>query len=164
MGIGLAQLFPGCKVTLSDLSEVLEILDYNISSARVAHGSELAKLTLDWNCELPSAVQKTVFSLILISDCTYNCDSLSALVATLSALVSLSPNLHVLVSMKVRHSSEAVFFDLMAGSGFYIIEHMSIALPDKYREKVGLELEIIEIYIFDHTTVFPCLEAMSNER
>ena len=154
VGKALAQLVCGCTVTLTDLPEAMEILNYNISTACVAQGSELVKQPLDWNYELPCGMQSAVFDLILISDCTYNCDSLPALIRTLSALVSLSPAIHVILSLKFRHTSEAVFFDLMAEAGFKIIEHVSIAMPDDCRIKVGLKLEMIDIYIFNHQTVF----------
>ena len=155
VGIALAQLVSGCSVILTDLPEAMEILDHNISTARVAQQSKLAKLSLDWDHEIPSAVKSSVLDLIVISDCTYNSDSQSALIRTLCALVALSPDAYVIVSMKVRHSSEAVFFDLMAEAGFEIIEQVSIPLPDDCRTVLGLELEVIDVYIFSHKTASP---------
>ena len=155
VGIALAQLVSGCNVILTDLPEAMEILDHNISTARVAQQSKLAKLSLDWNHELPSAVKRSVLDLIVISDCTYNSDSQSALIGTLSALVALSPDAHVVVSMKVRHSSEAVFFGLMAEAGFEIVEHVSIPKLDDCRTAVGFGLAVIDVHVFNHKTASP---------
>lgn len=152
VGIALAQMAPYCNVLLTDLPEAMDILYHNVSEAKPALQSKLATTPLNWDSGLPSMVKAQTFNLILVSDCTYNADSLPSLVRTLSTLKSYSTDAHIIVSMKVRHPSEAVFFDLMLKSGLEITEHVFITMPDDNRRSTGLGLETVEIYTF-HTEI-----------
>ena len=155
VGIALAQMRPRCDVLLTDLPEAMDILELNLSVAQSAEGSKTMKATLDWADDLPSDIRRRVFDLILISECTYNSNSIPALVKTLSNLILSSREARVLLSTKVRHSSEAVFFDLMSDAGFIELEHGSIELPDSLRRERGEDLETVEIYHFRHKTAGP---------
>ena len=135
-------------VTLTDLPEAMDILALNTAAARVADGSHVEYLPLDWDAELPASVAQTRFELVLVSDCTYNADSLPALVRTLGAVASRGKEVLVLVAMKVRHESEGVFFGLMASAGFVQAEHWSVGLPDGARAAQGRGEEVVEIYAF----------------
>lgn len=146
-GIALAQLAP-CHVLLTDLPEAMEILSLNISVARLAKGSELDKMPLDWEEAYPSSLHNMPFDIVLVSDCTYNPDSLPALVRTVSAITSVSPDILVVVAMKVRHASETVFFDLMAEAGFIEMERTRIDLPDLPQSLAEKTPEVVEIYTF----------------
>ena len=148
VGISFAQMVPYSNVLLTDLPEAIDILNGNVSIAKPAYQSKLEITPLDWDPDLPSMVQKRIFNLILVSDCTYNADSLPSLVRTLSRLTSCFLDAYIIVSMKVRHPSEAVFFDLMSNSGLEITEHAVITMPDDYRSNTGLELETVDIYTF----------------
>ena len=150
VGICFAKLLYRSDVLLTDLPEAMEILALNIATAEKSLASEttLNRLPLDWECPLPLAVRDRRYDLVLVSDCTYNSDSLPALVRTLSAIILQSPETLIIVSMKVRHSSEAVFFELMLDAGTVSIGHDIIALPDDVREQQGQELENVEIYTF----------------
>ncbi len=161
VGIGFAQLYHNCDVLLTDLPEAMEILDFNITRARPAFRSKLSKVTLNWDDDLPMAVAKAEYHLFLVSDCTYNSDSIPALVRTLHALSGKSPKASILVSMKVRHTSESIFFDLMDDAGFRITEEARLPMPDRHRSAVGQELEAIQIYIF-HTA--QSLDKVSSDR
>lgn len=153
VGIALAQMRPRCDVLLTDLPEAMEILGRNISIAQPSEGSDLTKTTLDWEDDIPRHIRERAIDVILISDCTYNSDSLPALVRTLSNLTLSSMEAQVILSMKVRHSSEAAFFDLMSDAGFVEVEHSSIDLPDRLRSQRGERRELVEIYVFCHKTV-----------
>ena len=146
VGIAFTQLFPRCNVFLKDLPEAMEILDINIHQAMPALDAKLTRSILDWNAELPTMFKKTMLDLILVSDCTYNADSIPNLVRTLSALAAVSPNVLVLISLKKRHSSEAVLFDLLNAAGFREVYDTSMPLPDIGRIATGDSLENIEIY------------------
>ena len=148
VGIGLAQLYPNSDVLLTDLPEAMGILACNIAQARPASGSKLSKVMLNWDDDLPKGVAEAQYDLFLVSDCTYNADSTPALVGTLRALYKKSPGASIIVSMKVRHSSEAIFFDLMNHAGFEVANETKFRLPDRYRSAIGQELETAEIYIF----------------
>ena len=105
--------------------------------------------------------------LVLVSDCTYNSDSLPNLVRTLVSLTNhkckneTQPEdrfrlggLDVLVSLKRRHESEDVFFQLMAEAGFRVSGREEVPLGLKRgrrrdgtiaEEKGG---EVVEIFGF----------------
>ncbi|MCJ1431753.1 hypothetical protein MMC27_001108 [Xylographa pallens] len=152
-GLALAQMRSDSHVMLTDLPEAMDILSLNIAGARLASGSHVEQLPLDWDAELPRTVWERRFELVLVSDCTYNADSLPALVRTLEAVVWEEREVEekgtvVLVAMKVRHESEEVFFELMAGAGFTLVEQWSVSLPDRSRGALGRSLDVVEIYAF----------------
>ncbi|CAG8904705.1 unnamed protein product [Penicillium egyptiacum] len=139
VGIGLAQMVPHCSVLLTDLPEVEEIITRNMNAARPAPQSRLRYQNLDWEQPLDHLGS---LDLILVSDCTYNADSLPVLVSCLDRLVQASPGALVLVSLKRRHDSETVFFDLMQTAGFTSArEHL--ALPAQHEQ-----VDEIEFYCF----------------
>ena len=150
VGIAFTQMVPHCNVLLTDLPAALNLLHDNISKARLASGSKVTADTLDWDDVLPEKVTAQAYDLILLSDCTYNVDSLPALVRTLKSLISFSPAAHIIISMKVRHPSEVVFFDLMLKEAMTITEHTRITLPDDHRSTIDVELEFVDIYTFRH--------------
>ena len=147
-GIGLAQLYQNCNVLLTDLPEAMGVLESNIAQAQVAAGSNLSQAILNWDDNLPIDVTKEKYHLFLVSDCTYNSDSIPALIRTLRALIKISPRASIVVSMKVRHSSEVIFFDMMKDVDFQIVGEARMPLPDSHRNGVGQELENVEIYTF----------------
>ncbi|MCJ1281992.1 hypothetical protein MMC26_001315 [Xylographa opegraphella] len=147
VGLALAQMRSDCHVVLTDLPEAMDNLSLNTAAARLANGSHVEHLPLDWDAELPETIWGRRFELVLVSDCTYNADSLPALVRTLEAVVGQMGTL-VLVAMKVRHESEQVFFELMAGEEFVQMEHWSVQLPDKSRAVEGRSVDVVEIYAF----------------
>jgi hypothetical protein len=88
--------------------------------------------------------------MVLLSDCTYNADSSPALVRTLAALAGTAPALVVLVAMKVRHESEAVFFTLMGTAGFVVRRKTVLRLPMLEEEEEGMEEERVDVYVFTY--------------
>ncbi|PBP27012.1 hypothetical protein BUE80_DR002042 [Diplocarpon rosae] len=98
---------------------------------------------LDWSLPLPPSIASVSWNLILIADCTYNPDVVPSLIATLGQLSHGNPRLIVLLAMKVRHESEAVFFDLMAKQHWVVKESCRVGLP-----VLGAESEEIEIFVF----------------
>lgn len=153
VGLEIAQICPQCEVTLTDLPDTMEILSYNVSKVMGSNPAVHNVITgvLDWDDANPKIVQGHRYDLVIISDCTYNADSIPALVRTLAAVIDQWPAALMIVSMKVRHDSEAVFFDLMAAAGFVVVEHSAITLPDQLRASSGRELEVVDIYVFGST-------------
>lgn len=127
-GKTLASLRRNCLVWLTDIPEAMELLDDNIRISKTAPGSSLSSQVLIWGQELPTDIRQEKFDLVLVSDCTYNTDSIPALVKTLSDLVFQSPSILIVVATKVRHPSERVFFDLMANAGMKEFELVTVAL------------------------------------
>jgi hypothetical protein len=127
VGISVAQAIPDSDVILTDLSEVTELVEANIARMRPAMGSKVRFEPLDWLEPLPERLQNRKNDIIIVSECTYNTDTLGPLVGMLCNLIVRSPKAVIVVSTKTRHDSEAVFFDLMKNAG--LIEEGSMRLP-----------------------------------
>lgn len=142
VGIALAELLPQCSVLLTDLPEVEEITTHNIAAARPAPSSNVEFQTLDWDEPVSDDVFPDAIDLILISDCTYNADSLPALVSVLGQLTQRSQKALVLVALKRRHESEAIFFDLMQSAGLCseCQACTSLSLPSQHGQSDRVEL------------------------
>ncbi|KAL2815579.1 putative methyltransferase-domain-containing protein [Aspergillus cavernicola] len=140
-GIALANLLPQCSVLLTDLPEVEEIITKNIGAAHPADSSDIRYQPLDWEAELPDNLfDSPSIDLILVSDCTYNADSLPALVSVLGRLVRLSPHAIILVALKRRHESESIFFDLMHSAGLQTLHLHRMELPSQHDQFDEIEL------------------------
>lgn len=132
IGKALASMRPNCHVILTDLLDAMDLIQYNIADSHLASQSRLSSMILDWDRDLPESITAKQFDLILVCDCTYNTDSIPALVKTLSALIVRSPAAMVVVANKIRHDSELSFFDEMAGDGFIEAEQLSIPVGGGY--------------------------------
>ncbi|KAF2142229.1 uncharacterized protein K452DRAFT_326694 [Aplosporella prunicola CBS 121167] len=146
VGISLAQLIPDCRVTLTDLPEAQEIAERNIKGMNPAMSSQVKFEPLDWEEELPENIAQRPYDLIIVSDCTYNPDSSPALVKTLHALTKRCPKAIVVLAMKVRHSSEAVFFDLLQQADIMTAASTWMAIPTDPGDYESAKK--IDIYIF----------------
>lgn len=129
VGISIAQMVPDCDVLLTDLPEVTELVEANVARMLPAMSSKVNFLPLDWEDPLPDKIQSRPNDLIIVSECTYNSDTLQPLVQTLLALLVRSPKAVIVVSTKTRHDSEAVFFDMMKNVGFVSDSSMRLPLP-----------------------------------
>ena len=161
VGLQLAHLCSNARVLLTDLPEALEVLERNISIAALAAGSHVTKAVLNWDETVPEAIAKQVFDLVLISDCTYNSDTIPALVRTLAFLVKRSQEALVIVAMKIRHESEAVFHELMEKVGLHQCGRYGFEVPDKQREDQCLELDTVDIYVYQSRAIF--VEELSHD-
>lgn len=150
VGITLAQLIPDCHVWMTDLPEARDIAQKNIAAMSLAMASSARFETLDWDKPLTPAVEHQVFDMIVASDCTYNPDTSPALVKTLLALVARSPKAIVVLAMKVRHESEAIFFELMAKAGFLTATTAWQPLPCEETDYDSATKA--DIYIFHYKT------------
>lgn len=104
--------------------------------------------------------------LIVAADCTYNPDSRSgnlsmklssshtiltrfyspALVNTMHKIAEASPRVLVAIAMKIRHASEAVFFDLMTQAGFSVSNKMTFPLPGDHEPGE----ETVDLYLYHY--------------
>ena len=149
MGSHLADLCPNSEVLFTDLPDAMDILNHNVNrAASVSSRSELATAILDWEEPLPDSVAKQRFDLVILSDCTYNSGSIPGLVKILGSVAKTSPDAVIVVSLKVRHDSEAIFFDLMADAYFIEAEHTAVPLPDRCRSENGQELEVVDVHVY----------------
>jgi predicted nicotinamide N-methyase len=138
VGIALATMLANCEILLTDLPEVSEIVTRNINEASPKSSASIKFQTLDWDEPMPNLTQGPI-DLILVSDCTYNADSLPALVSVLGRLVRGSPGAMVLVALKRRHESEAVFFDLMRDARFVSLQ-AKVPLPAQWEQADQIEM------------------------
>ncbi len=153
VGVGLAQMLPTCQVFLTDLQEAAEIIRRNIDASSPAAASTLNFSLLDWEEPIPDVFASQQFDLIVVSDCTYNSDSIPALVRILADLVKLSPEAVIVISLKVRHSSEQIFFELMAGCGLDITGQATVNLPVTQQQPDDLgEPDTVYISVFRRRT------------
>ena len=63
---------------------------------------------------------------------------------TLAQLAEMTPNVVVAIAMKMRHSSEQVFFALMQDAGFMETANFKFPLPGD--TKVGEEIVHLHVY------------------
>jgi predicted RNA methylase len=77
VGITIAQTIESANVILTDLPEAQEIVQCNVSQARLAKGSILEFQELNWDAEIPSNLRTSSsrLDLVIAADCTYNPDS-----------------------------------------------------------------------------------------
>ncbi|KAI4715323.1 hypothetical protein E4T48_08490 [Aureobasidium sp. EXF-10727] len=148
VGIGLAQTVPDCNVLLTDLPEVDELVERNIEAANPAMSSHIDFAALDWEAPLPAKVASRAFDLILVAECIYNSDSIPPLVDTLERLIQRSPKAVVLISTKVRHESEAMFWDLFHSRGFQKRSQTSLPVPGEPGHGYGDSATAVDIYIY----------------
>ncbi|CAK3841591.1 UPF0665 family [Lecanosticta acicola] len=127
VGISIAQSIPDCDALLTDLPEVEELIEANIARMRPAMSSRARFQALDWLAPLPAKLEDRKNDLIVVSECTYNTDTLEPLVGILVSLINRSPKAIIVVSTKTRHDSEAAFFDLMRNAG--LVEEGTMRLP-----------------------------------
>ncbi|KAH7391861.1 putative methyltransferase-domain-containing protein [Pyrenochaeta sp. MPI-SDFR-AT-0127] len=146
VGITLAQVVGGANVLLTDLAEAQEIVEHNVKQVKTAKASSLRFQELDWDQELPSNLlsSSSPLDLVLAADCTYNSDSSPALVRTLARLAQVSPKVIVAIAMKMRHSSEEVFFGLMTKAAFEETTTITYHLPGDV--EVGEETVYLHVY------------------
>ena len=145
-GIAFAQLWPRCRIYLTDLADAMNVLESNIAKAAPALETEIHHATLDWEVDLPLEFRNVIFDLVLVSECIYNSDTIPALVKILAAIADASPNVLVLISTKRRHSSELMLFELLSTAGFFELNHISLILPDENRTITEEPLEQVQIY------------------
>ncbi|KAI1173407.1 putative methyltransferase-domain-containing protein [Nemania sp. FL0916] len=183
LGITIASILPrvaaaqkrvlgNARVLLTDLEEAEERARSNIAKAKAAlalnpiNGTRVTieYENLDWDegregrfGPLAAAVP---WDFVTLSDCTYNVDSLPALVGTLTALHrakechqdpgkgSLTKS-SVLLATKPRHSSEEALFGLLKDQGWTYWRAEEIPLP-----KIGEKREVVQIYVLQKSSSF----------
>ena len=151
VSLGLAQALPNCDVLLTDLPEAEDVVKRNMLAARPASNTIISFEVVDWEKDLPISVSSKEFDLILVADCTYNPSSVPSLVRVLATLAARSRNATVLLAHKIRHSSEAVFFERIADAGFYQDDHVAIPLPSNEGLWSPDDPRNVDFYVF-HTS------------
>lgn len=166
VGLALASIVPNSHVLLTDTSEVSELVNvWNIPELNAAASSTVAFEILNWHEPLPTSVCSINKNLILVADCIYNADSTPALVSTISALALKSPGALVVNATKTRHSSEAIFFTLMAEAGFVTLDRTYVAAPKGYDSSDAADAEWIDIRVFKHfmrDSMMPMVPCLGN--
>ncbi|KAI1122747.1 putative methyltransferase-domain-containing protein [Nemania abortiva] len=176
LGITIAAILPraaaaqgrtlkSARVLLTDLEEAEERARSNIvrNEATLALNSvdgttvTVEYENLDWDegreGRFGPLAASTPWDLVTLSDCTYNVDSLLALVGTLSALHDAKERHHsaetdgpvkssVLLATKPRHSSEEALFGLLKDQDWVFRVVKEIPLP-----KIGEEDDVVQIYL-----------------
>ncbi|GAO14176.1 hypothetical protein UVI_02001890 [Ustilaginoidea virens] len=169
LGIGLSAVYPRgvreCTILMTDLGEAEARARSNVGLLRQQRfGSDRGYAqvlyeNLDWESgqqgRFGSRVQDRRWDLIMLSDCTYNADSIPALVGTLSALHRLNLEFpaaeseepfstKVFVATKPRHDDELVLFGMMADERWTMLDKLTLPLP-----VLDTEPERVEMYLFE---------------
>ncbi|KAI4253191.1 MAG: hypothetical protein LQ352_003842 [Teloschistes flavicans] len=159
VGLVFGSIVPHSWAVLTDLDDdALRFAGINAQRCPRALDSTREWRPLDWKDPQSFTLDRTL-DFIVASDCTYNSDSIPHLVHTINELEQRVtelgdgvPGPKVLISTKVRHPSESMFFTLLKDHGFEKEEYTSIAMPDKYRQSTGQDLETVDVYIFKRNT------------
>ena len=152
VGIQFAHACPGSQAVLTDLTMATDIMAQNAKRAQWSKHYHIECCGLDWAEDLPKSFSDDRFDLILVSDCTYNTDSIPNLVKTIASLFKHSPRALLVIATKVRHDSEAIFHNYLKKAGIIQKDHQSYPIPDRQRIHFGQELESVDIYVYqDHT-------------
>ncbi|KAI1331586.1 putative methyltransferase-domain-containing protein [Xylariaceae sp. FL0255] len=162
------QTFRKATVLLTDVEEAEECARRNISWAKtqlaqIYPGSALPNIqyeNLDWDKgkggRFGPIAATLLWDLVILSDCTYNVDSLPALVGTLNALHSSKGRLKsiranrehvkssVLLATKPRHSSEQALFGFLEKESWRYQMIKEISLP-----QISDEDEVVQIYLLE---------------
>jgi hypothetical protein len=171
LGIGITTLLQsasgdtaaGVHVLMTDLPDAEACASANISRHATSDRSttgrtvDLQYENLDWDDaklgKFGPMVRSRPWNLVALSDCTYNVDSLPALVQTLSEAHAASAchpdrpegawETQVLLATKPRHPSEVAFLDLLSSNGWAIRQKAVLPLPILETEE-----QSVEIYLF----------------
>ncbi|RDA83052.1 hypothetical protein CP532_1450 [Ophiocordyceps camponoti-leonardi (nom. inval.)] len=153
LGAGLCALRPRCTVLMTDLDDAEDRARANIN---LLARDNLLYESLDWEDGRRGVfgplVRSRGWDLVMLSDCTYNTDSLPALVETLSALHRLNVAStdergfvsKTWIATKPRHDSERVFLTLLADDGWKTVATQTLPLP-----VLGAEAQTVEMYLFE---------------
>ncbi|KAF2645454.1 hypothetical protein P280DRAFT_417219 [Massarina eburnea CBS 473.64] len=152
VGLTIAKTVPNSKVILTDLAEAREIVERNISLSQSSPRGSVEFKELDWEKDIPelfsnkstSCARCKQVDLVVAADCTYNADSSPSLVNTIEKIARTSSSTTIMIAMKKRHSSENVFFDLMAATNFRNTRTCTYQLPGD--EQTGEET--VEVYFY----------------
>ena len=171
VGIGLSRILRAAAaaddsyVLMTDLPEAEERAQANIQryiddAASSGEGDSIPRVdfeSLDWQMgkdgTFGDKVQSQPWDLVVVSECTYNTDTLLALVRTLSALHAHSAqrsnslfDTKIFLATKPRHSSEREAFNMMAEEGWHILERDVLPLP-----VLGGDAQSVEMYLLSRS-------------
>ena len=156
VGLCFAIVEPSSRVVLTDIDQAQAHLRRNVQTVAAGEwrdslhpGSRVSVECLDWDDALPSDLAERAFDVIIVSDCTYNTDSTSALVRTISELMPRAGDALAIIAMKKRHLDENIFFDLMLKTGLSLTSTTNIDLPYS-RDSTDIRFadEIVDFYIY----------------
>ncbi|KOS19996.1 UPF0665 family protein [Escovopsis weberi] len=166
LGVGLAAVYARmslaghtCSILMTDLEDAEPRTRANMARlgpASCARGGpvELSYETLDWEDgragRLGEGARGRRWDLMMLADCTYNTDTLPALVGTLSALHRSNQGheagrpSRLFLATKNRHDSEREVFGLLAGEGWEVLGREELSLP-----VLGDDAQTVELYLFE---------------
>ena len=171
MGIGLSGLLslatspdiiPECHFLMTDVPEAEERALANIRLFQQSQEKEGRAIpviqyeNLDWEegrqGRFGESVKSKLWDLVILSDCTYNIDTIPALVETLSQLNSLVAShgkertpLRVLLATKPRHSSEQAVFDILGSKGWNVVEKAIVELHGLPQESEDVQFYLLQM-------------------
>lgn len=155
LGVGLsallslgrgAEVLSKCHLLMTDLSDAEDRALANIRLFQESQTKENRPIptiqyeNLDWEegrvGRFSESVTSRTWDIVMLSDCTYNIDTIPALVETLSQLHSLTVGsggsdrkpLKVFLATKPRHSDEQAVFGILGERGWGVVEKAVVEL------------------------------------
>ena len=181
LGVGLsallslrrdAEILSECHLLMTDLSDAEERALANIRLFQESQTREDRPIptiqyeNLDWEegrqGRFSESVTSRPWDLVMLSDCTYNIDTIPMLVETLSQLHSLTARnggsdrkpLKVFLATKPRHSDEQAVFDILGERGWGVEEKAVVelhGLPEMTEEVefylLGMKSSIGDLFV-----------------
>lgn len=146
-GLILAKVISRAHVLLTDVPEVEILVRKNAAANKLKNVDFKVN---DWSKPTPDSIVATKWDLILISECTYNEDSIPDLVSNIVKLMTRSPDATIIVATKQRHENERLFSNLMAEKHFEIKEHIHALCPRNYVPGDLEDADKVDIYTFTY--------------
>lgn len=157
LGAGFSALTAG-TILMTDLEQAERRARKNVSLVGRSRSGRLLYENLDWedgrHGRFGPLLQRRRWDLVILSDCTYNTDTLPALVATLSAVHAHNAAragddeafsaTKVFLATKQRHGSEQLAWQLLAREGWKQLMAQTLPLP-----VLGGESQSIDMYLFE---------------
>lgn len=144
-GLTLAKVMPRAHVLLTDVPEVQALIFKNAAANSLRNVDFKVN---DWAEPISDSIVSTKWDLILISECTYNEDSIPDLVSNIRKVMTTSPDATIIVATKQRHENERLFYDLMKKEHFEIKEHIHALCPRNFVPGDLEDTDKVDIYTF----------------
>lgn len=152
VGVAMAIMHANTRVILSDLVDARDGVQRLLARVgdRLNRSSECTFEVLDWMIPLETRWTEDSLDLLVVSDCTYNADTVPALVRTLRGLARLNPRAKLLLAHKIRHIDELGFYHQLGNAGWKSVEHTKFCMGSVKPAADGqTDTTSLHVYLFE---------------
>lgn len=135
-GLGLATLFEGAEVCLTDIPDALESLSRNVHLNPMV-ASRVSVCACDWTCP-PLDLLRQPFDLVIAADCVWLEELVDPFVHTMTLISQYNPTCVFFLSYQSRtlRVDRLLFGSLRQHS--FVIEEVDLAVDEPPRQKIQL--------------------------